>query len=63
MRKSPIAWDMVCVPMKFGGLDVINLGAWIKSCMVKLLWNLCSKEDSLLVRWMHTYDVKREDVM
>ncbi|XP_058771889.1 uncharacterized protein LOC131645230 [Vicia villosa] len=62
-RKSPIAWDRVCGPKSNGGLDVINLEAWNKTCLTKLLWKLASKEDSLWVQWIHKYYIKSEDVM
>ncbi|XP_058783771.1 uncharacterized protein LOC131658501 [Vicia villosa] len=37
--------------------------AWNKACMVRLLWNLCKKEDSMWVRWVHTYYIKEVSIM
>lgn len=44
------------------GYGIINLQVWNKICMAKLLWNLCRKADSLWVRWIHSYYIKKEDV-
>lgn len=31
--------------------------------MLKLLWNMCNKTDSLWVKWVHSYYVKRHNIM
>lgn len=62
-RKAPVAWEQVCAPTSQGGLQVIDLPLWSKACLLKLLWNLCNKEDSLWVKWIHAYYMTREQVM
>lgn len=54
-RKSHIAWKPVCKPKSQGGLNMINLEVWNKTNLVRLLWNLNGKSDSLWVKWAHTY--------
>lgn len=46
-----------------GGLNVVSLAIWNKACILKLLWNLCRKFDSLWIRWVHTYYVKTDQMM
>ncbi|CAK8531689.1 unnamed protein product [Lathyrus sativus] len=36
-RKSPISWKTICNPKKFGGLNIIELGSWNSTTMLKLL--------------------------
>lgn len=62
-KKSLVAWSNVCKPIKNGGLNVIDLEIWNTVTMLKLLWNLCRKADSLWVRWVHTYYFKNKNVM
>ena len=63
MKKSPVAWNKVCAPKIQGGLNVINFQSWNKACLIKLLWNLYKKEDSLWIQWVHTYYTRGEDIM
>lgn len=62
-RKSPVAWKSVCKPKKNGGLNLIDMMTWNKACMVKNLWNLSGKTDSLWIRWIHCYYVKGNDIL
>lgn len=62
-RKSPIAWKKVCRPKAYGGTNIIDLDNWNKLCMLKLLWNLKKKTDSLWIKWIHTYYLKNDDIM
>ncbi|XP_058733386.1 uncharacterized protein LOC131604994 [Vicia villosa] len=62
-KKSPIAWKEVCKPIEKGGLHIIDLDVWNKVTMLKLLWDLRKKTDSLWVLWMHSYYIRDQDVM
>ena len=62
-RKSPISWKQVCNPKNQGGLNLINLEIWNAVTMMKLLWNVCSKKDSLWIKWINCYYMKNGDVM
>jgi hypothetical protein len=62
-RKSPISWKKVCRPKTQGGLNLMDLDIWNKVFLLKLLWNICAKTDSLWVRWIHTYYMKHTTVM
>lgn len=62
-RKSPVAWKKVCLPKKQGDLQVINLVTWSKACLLKLLWNLSCKKDTLWVKWIHAYYMPLEHIL
>ncbi|KAL5194445.1 putative ribonuclease H protein [Glycine soja] len=62
-RKSPVAWKQVCKPTRCGGLNLINLELWNLIVMLKCLWNICSKDDNLWVKWIHAYFLKGNNVM
>ncbi|KAL5146890.1 putative ribonuclease H protein [Glycine soja] len=62
-RKSPVAWKQICSPRSCGGLNIIDIDIWNKANLMKLLWNLSSKEDSLWVKWIQAYYVKRSELM
>lgn len=62
-RKSPVAWDSVCKPKDYGGLNIIDLSVWNKVTMLKLLWNLSGKSDSLWVKWVNAYYLNKDTLM
>lgn len=42
---------------------MIALKEWSKALVMKLMWNLCKKEDNLWIKWVHAYYVKNYDIM
>ncbi|XP_045822376.1 uncharacterized protein LOC123915284 [Trifolium pratense] len=62
-RKAPVAWKSVCQPKRNGGLNLIDLEGWNHISLLKLLWNLCGKSDSLWVKWIHAYYTKNQQIM
>lgn len=63
MGKSRVAWLKVCTPRKKGGMNIIGLQDWSNANLVKNLWNLQKKADSLWIQWVHAYYVKGMDIM
>lgn len=53
--KAKVAWKEVCKPVEAGGLGVKDLVIWNQALILKLIWNICSKKDSLWIIWIHTY--------
>ncbi|GJR78441.1 putative RNA-directed DNA polymerase, eukaryota, reverse transcriptase zinc-binding domain protein [Tanacetum coccineum] len=56
--KSKVAWEVVCLPMKEGGLGVRRLELFNKALMVTHIWNLLSRKESLWVKWVHAYKLR-----
>ncbi|WMV25245.1 hypothetical protein MTR67_018630 [Solanum verrucosum] len=53
-RKVPlVAWEKICRPKKFGGLNVKGCNNWNVASVGKLLWQLSEKQDILWVKWVH----------
>ncbi|CAK8572717.1 unnamed protein product [Lathyrus sativus] len=62
-RKAPVVWKQICSPRSHGGLNFVDIEVWNKTTLMKLLWNLSGKEDSLWVKWIQTYYIKTNDLM
>ncbi|GJX68521.1 hypothetical protein Tco_0304248 [Tanacetum coccineum] len=50
--------DKICKPKAKGGLGIKNLSLWNKAMLVKHLWNLACKKDTLWVKWIHAVKIK-----
>lgn len=61
-KKSLIAWKQVCAPRCKGGLNIISLADWNKTCLAKLLWNLGRKKGCLWIKWIHMLYFKGNEV-
>ncbi|KAK6786351.1 hypothetical protein RDI58_014876 [Solanum bulbocastanum] len=62
-RKALVAWDKVCQPGSIGGMNVINLQLWNNVAILKHLWAISMKKDTLLIRWIHYNYVKNLNVV
>lgn len=51
-------WQSVCKPENEGGLGFRFLEEWNKAAMVKHIWDVCNKSDTLWVKWIHTFVIK-----
>lgn len=58
-RKEKISWKDVCKPKEEGGLGLRSLEDTNKVCMLKLVWRILSATDSLWVRWVHRYLIRK----
>uniref|UniRef100_M1B343 Non-LTR retroelement reverse transcriptase n=1 Tax=Solanum tuberosum TaxID=4113 RepID=M1B343_SOLTU len=56
-----VAWDKVCVPKKYGGLNIKSCKLWNVAAVGKLLWQLANKKDVLWVKWVHEIYMKDTD--
>ncbi|KAG5542725.1 hypothetical protein RHGRI_015741 [Rhododendron griersonianum] len=57
---AKIKWEWACTPKDEGGLGFKPLTVWNKATMIRHLWALSKKSDSLWVKWVHVYIVKRK---
>ncbi|GKC17997.1 hypothetical protein Tco_1014779 [Tanacetum coccineum] len=55
---ASVAWKEVCRPKDEGGLGLKSLKVMNHALMVKHLWNIASKKDSLWVKWLNVYRIK-----
>nr|GEW03360.1 RNA-directed DNA polymerase, eukaryota [Tanacetum cinerariifolium] len=60
--KSKIATKNVCKPKQCGGLGFKPIEKWNEVLMIKHMWNVASKKDSLWVRWVNIYMLKGRNV-
>lgn len=54
-----VAWDKVCLPMKFGGQNVKGCRNWNEASVGKLLRQVSEKQDILVVKWVHGVYLKQ----
>lgn len=48
-----VKWTKVCVPKKYGGLNIKGCCNWNIASVGKLLWQLARKKDILWVKWVN----------
>lgn len=58
-----VSWGELAGLGTKGGLNIIALDNWGTFINLKLLWNLCGKSDSLWIKWLHCYYVKKDDII
>ncbi|GJZ26652.1 RNA-directed DNA polymerase, eukaryota, reverse transcriptase zinc-binding domain protein [Tanacetum coccineum] len=60
--KAKVAWKEVCKPKDQGGLGFKSLELWNKTLLVKHLWNVASRKESLWVKWINAVKLKDRNV-
>ncbi|GJY04959.1 reverse transcriptase domain-containing protein [Tanacetum coccineum] len=58
--KAKVAWEVVCLPKKEGGLGIRRLDHFNKALMVSHIWKLLSLKESLWVKWIHVYKLRNQ---
>ncbi|XP_060182635.1 uncharacterized protein LOC132612466 [Lycium barbarum] len=58
-KKALVSWERVCQPKAAGGLNVMNSRLWNEVAILKQLWAISLKKDSLWIRWVHYYYIKQ----
>lgn len=53
-----VAWDDLCQPKKFGGLNIKNCDVWNLAVISKQIWNIAAKKDTLWVKWIDSIYLK-----
>lgn len=59
---AKVAWHAVCVPKEEGGLGLRMLKTWNKASMMRHLWAICMKADTLWIKWIHTFILRNQSV-
>ena len=60
--KAKVAWDKICTPKDQGGLGLKSLQVWNEVLMIKQLWNIAAKKDSLWVKWVNVEKLKGRNI-
>ncbi|GKE90933.1 hypothetical protein Tco_1572028, partial [Tanacetum coccineum] len=55
---AKVAWESICRPKDKGGLGLKNLQAWNETLLMKHLWNVAAKKDTLWVKWISVEKLK-----
>lgn len=48
-----VAWRQVCLPKDEDGLGLHDIRSWNKALLVKTLWSIHTKNDTLWVKWVN----------
>ncbi|GJQ99422.1 RNA-directed DNA polymerase, eukaryota, reverse transcriptase zinc-binding domain protein [Tanacetum coccineum] len=56
--QAKVAWKAVCKPKSQSGLGLKDLMMWNKTLLVKRIWNIACKKDTLWVKWVHTVKLR-----
>ena len=60
--KAKISWENICRPKDQGGLGLKNLQTWNEVLIMKHLWNVVAKKDTLWVKWINVEKLKGRSV-
>nr|GEV27140.1 hypothetical protein [Tanacetum cinerariifolium] len=60
--RDKVAWDNICKPKDQGGLGLKNLQIWSKVLIMKHLWNVAAKKDTLWVKWINVEKLKGRNI-
>ncbi|GJX93922.1 hypothetical protein Tco_0348508 [Tanacetum coccineum] len=56
--RAKVAWDVVCLPKKEGGLGLRKLEMFNKALMTSHVWDLLLHKESLWIKWIHSYKLR-----
>ncbi|GJS99190.1 RNA-directed DNA polymerase, eukaryota, reverse transcriptase zinc-binding domain protein [Tanacetum coccineum] len=59
---AKVSWDNICKHKDQGGLGLKNLYVWNEVLLVKHLWNVAAKKDTLWVRWINVKILKGRSI-
>lgn len=63
IRTKPQWPDRLCAPQRtMVELNLVNPRDWNIAHLIKLVWNLSGKPDSLWIRWINAYYMKNNDI-
>lgn len=55
---AKVSWESVCLPKEEGGLGFRKLKEWNAAAMIRYIWAIASKADSLWIEWIHMFVIK-----
>ncbi|GJU26932.1 RNA-directed DNA polymerase, eukaryota, reverse transcriptase zinc-binding domain protein, partial [Tanacetum coccineum] len=60
--KAKVSWKSICRPKEQGGLGIKDLQVWNEVLIIKQLWKVISKRDTLWVKWINTESLKGKSI-
>ena len=60
--RAKVSWDNICKPKDQGGLGIKNLQIWNEVLIMKHLWNVAAKKDTLWVKWISVEKLKGRSI-
>lgn len=52
VAKAKVSWKDLCVPKQEGGLGIKSLEVWNRASMMRHIWSLFARSDSIWVAWV-----------
>ncbi|GKB65134.1 hypothetical protein Tco_0921320 [Tanacetum coccineum] len=59
---AKVSWKIVCKTKAHGGLGLKDLSVWNKALLIKHIWNIAIKKDTLWVKWVGTVKLKEGSI-
>ncbi|GJR19345.1 hypothetical protein Tco_0967872 [Tanacetum coccineum] len=59
---AKVTWKNICKPKQYGGLGLKDISVWNKALLIKHLWNIANKKDTLWIKWICTVKLKEASV-
>ncbi|KAJ9536697.1 hypothetical protein OSB04_un000082 [Centaurea solstitialis] len=53
--KCKVAWELVCRPLRNGGLGFKRLTTWNRALIMKHLWDILTNRESLWITWIRRF--------
>lgn len=60
--KAKVSWTTICKPKDQGGLGIKDLQLWNEVLIMKHLWNIAAKKDTLWVKWINIEKLKGRNI-
>ncbi|GJU82334.1 hypothetical protein Tco_1284699 [Tanacetum coccineum] len=59
--RAKVAWDVICLPKKEGGLGLRKLELFNKALMTSHVWDILRRKESLWIKWIHVYKIRERN--
>ncbi|GJU03736.1 putative ribonuclease H-like domain-containing protein [Tanacetum coccineum] len=59
--RAKVAWDVICLPKKEGGLGLRKLDLFNKALMTSHVWDILRRKESIWIKWIHVYKIRERN--
>ncbi|XP_060170867.1 uncharacterized protein LOC132601823 [Lycium barbarum] len=60
-KKALVSWETLCWPKIAGEMNLSDIYVWNRVAILKQLWNLSKKKDTLWMQWVHAYYLRGQN--